>query len=473
MFSKSKLTTLAAAIICGGIFAGCSQEQETEAPKTGTASVTIEVDRSFTIDSTTVSVKFIPSENTASFRYAIGLTSDFESFRDGTMSTSESVTGNEPLEKTFEGLEPISMYSVYAVATDENGNEGSIATCKIVTDNNDFSVQNSFLLSRSAAFYIRASSDYSSVNYYLGQDGDLDAFLAGTVESTTLKNFDEMTINYFDLEPDTDYTFFAQIIDRFGITAKVVEYPVHTPAEGECPAVEFSYENDIYTGTYTLKPVSGTSRIAAIINTLGTFDNLIYNTQNWKGDIMNMIDTWKDIEAGQVFQSEGSASLEIEFTTPTLVCGTEIELYALLYDESGNPYGISRFTCSTPLADPNAPEATATVTVRDITTSGATYDYTMGEGTLACMYETVDADWLDNNMESDSYYEFYLHDYLFAQGFYFHYNDGTESGANWSYTETTGQPGHRYYAVACPMNANGPTTGWGDMAIVEYWTLSE
>lgn len=468
MFSKSKLTTLAAAIICGGIFAGCSQEEEVS-PAIGSATVTIEVDRSFSVDSTTATVKFIPSENATGFRYAIGLTSDFESFRDRTMNTSESVTGNEPLEKTFEGLEPISMYSVYAVATDGNGNEGSIATCKIVTDDNDFSVQSSFLLPRSAAFSIQVSPDYSSVNYYLGQDGDLDAFLAGTVELSTLSNFDMQTVNYFDLEPETDYVFYAQIFDRFGISAKIIETAFSTPAESECPSAEFSYENDIYTGTYSLTPKNGASRVAAIINTEGTFDNIINNAQNWKGDIMTMIDTWKDIEAGQVYQSNGTETLDIDFTTPTLTCGNKLELFVLIYDENGQPYGVERFRCATPEYDEDLPAATATVNVKDITANGATYEYTMPENTLACMYDTVDADWFDQLKETDEYNEFYLHNYLFTQGYYFHYNDGTESGAEWTFTETAGQPGHRYYAVACPMNANGPL-GWGDLVMVEFTT---
>ena len=54
----------------------------------------------------------------------------------------------------------------------------------------------------------------------------------------------------------------------------------------------------------------------------------------------------------------------------------------------------------------------------------------------------------------------------------FHYNDGTESGMNWTFAETIGQPGTRYYAAACPMNANG-IDGWGETVLVEYTTLAE
>lgn len=472
MFTKS-LTSFAAAalMLCSGILTSCTQEETL--PETGTATVTIEVDRNFSVDSTSATVRFIPSENATGFRYAIGLTSDFESFRDGTMSTSVYVEGNQPLETTFDGLDPISMYSVYAVATDENDVEGSIASTKIVTDKNDFSIETYFLLSRSASFSVEISSDYSSVNYYFGQNDDIDAFLAGTLEDIkSVKDFDRMVLNYFDLEPDTDYTFFAQIIDRFGISAKVVEIPVHTPALGECPYVDFTYENDIYTGTYTLTPGEGSAHLAAIINTKGTLDNIINNTQNWKGDVMSMIHQWKDIEAGQVYQNTGTDALDIPYTTPTLNCSTGIEIYVLIYDDNGDPYGVEKFSCTTPEYDENAPEATATITVRDITTVGATYDYVQGEQNLACMYDTIDADWLDELMGTDEYTEFYLHDLLFSQGYYFHYNDGTAAGTSWSFTETAGQPGHRYYAAACPMNGNGPQ-GWGELVLVEFWTLEE
>ena len=202
MLSKSRLITLlsAAAIICSGI-SGCNQQDA--APETiGTATVSISIDRNFSVDSTSATVRFTPSDNATGFRYAIGTVSDLESFRDGTLGTSVYVEGNGSVEQTFTDLDPISMYSVYAVAIDENGLEGSISSSKIITDDNDFSVSSSFLLSRSAAFRINVSSNYSSVNYYLGQDGDLDAFLSGDVEASSLSNFEEMTVNYFDLEPD-------------------------------------------------------------------------------------------------------------------------------------------------------------------------------------------------------------------------------------------------------------------------------
>lgn len=467
---------MAAVLLSGGILAGCDKAGNEVLPETGSATMVIEVDRNFSIDSTSVSVRFVPSENAAGYRYAIGTAEDFEAFRDGTMDVpagySGEVEGNEPSEVLFEGLDPISLYSVYAVATDENGLEGRIASTKIVTDKNDFNVENSFLLSRSATFQIEVSSDYSSVVYYFGQDGDIDSFLAGELETKQLSDFDRKTLNYFDLEPDTDYVFFAKVIDRFGITAKVINYPVHTPALGDCPNVSLEYENDVYAGTYTLKQGEGSSRISAIMSTQGAYDGIIENTLNWKGDIAGMIDSWSGVGLGQTYDSNGTEDLVIEYLTPTLTCDNPLEIYVLIYDGEGAPCGVERFRFSTPALDENAPAPTATVSVRDITSTGATYDYTMPEDTFACMYDTVDADWFDELKESDEYTEYYLHELLFSQGKYFHYNDGTASGMSWSFTETTGQANYRYYAAACPMNCNG-VSGWGDLVIVEYRTSAE
>lgn len=476
MNNKSRLIMMAAAFLFGGIISGCDKTEQ-EVPETGAATVRIEIDRSFAVDSTSVSVSFIPSENATGFRYAIGLSEDFQSFVDGTLSVSSDysgqVMGNEPVDVTFEGLDPVSLYSVFAVAIDENGIEGSVASTKIVTDANDFLVENSFLLSRAATFQIEISSDYASVVYYFGQDGDLDAFLSGQLETGSVSEVSHMTLNYFDLVPDSDYVFFAQVIDRFGITAKVFDIPVHTPAVGDCPNVTLEYENDIYNGYYVLSQSSGCARIAAIINTEGSYDGIISNTLNWSGDVAAMIDSWSGVEGAQVFQSEGSEDLTVYFQTPSLICSNPLEMFVLLYGEDGEPCGVDRFRFSTPAEDPDAPEAVASVTVRDITSSGATYEYTMPEDTFACMYDTVDADWFDELRESEEYTEYYLHDLLFSQGYYYHYNDGTPSGMSWTFTETAGQPDYRYYAVACPMNCNGPASGWGDLVMVEYRTLSE
>lgn len=479
IFSRLRQAAITAMVLlCAGIIFGCSQkEQETVTPSEdiSTASVEIEIKATFSTDSMSASstVRFTPSKDASGFRYAIGSSSDFDSFRDGSLSTIVKMEGNTPVEHTFEDLDPDTIYSLYAVAVNESGQEGSVSVAKIVTGGNEFSVSNTFLLSRSASFKLKATADFSSVNYCLGQDDDFDAFLSGELETANAGTFEEITVNYFDLEPDTDYTFFVQFVDRRGATAKIVKYPVHTPALDECPRVEFTYENDVYTGNYTLSPVNGCGQTAAVISLQGMFDELINNTQHWKGDIVSMIEAWKGVDAWEeyhVYQSVGTKELVIPFTTPTLSCGTAIEIYALVYDADGNALGVERFQCTTPQFDENAPKAEASVTVNDITSSGATYTYSVSDNTLACMYDTVDADWFDELKASDEYYEFYLHDLLFSQGYYFHYNDGTAQGSDWSFTETAGQPGHRYYAVACPMNSNGPS-GWGDMVMVEFTTL--
>ena len=84
---------MAAVLLSGGILAGCDKAGNEVLPETGSATMVIEVDRNFSIDSTSVSVRFVPSENAAGYRYAIGTAEDFEAFRDGTMDVPAGYSG--------------------------------------------------------------------------------------------------------------------------------------------------------------------------------------------------------------------------------------------------------------------------------------------------------------------------------------------------------------------------------------------
>lgn len=450
--------------------AGCNKSEYAD-PIQGTATVAIDVDRNFAIDSSSVTVTFTPSENSTGLRYAIGLAEDIAGFKDGSLN-STTVEGNQQQTITFTDLQPISLYTVYAVATDQFGKEGEIASAKIVTDDSGILIENSFLLPTSAIFNIQLSSNYPRAYYYFGQDGDFDAFLSGELLADSVE-YSGKGLYWLNLEPETDYKFFAKVIDRKGNTAKLVNMPIHTPAVSECPDMDLEFANNVYTGTYTFTPSNGCGRFSVLLDQKGTMDAMINNSSNWNGHIVEMIQTWEyeDEMITNVFESEGEV-LDVVRTTPSLTCETYLEAYVLMYDESGEPVGIKYFTFNTPEFDENAPEAKAAIKVENISTAGAIYYYSVDENTLGCMYDTVDANWYDEQAASGDFTEDFLGNTLFSQGYYFHYNDGTESGMNWTFAETIGQPGTRYYAAACPMNANG-IDGWGETVLVEYTTLAE
>lgn len=248
-------------------------------------------------DSTSVTVTFIPSENAVSFRYAIGTEEDFEKFRNGTLSSTVS-EGNGSVEETFDELEPLSTYTVFATATDERGLEGEIAVAKLSTEDPEIIFTEQYLLKNSAAFTVRFSSNYRGVTYYLGKEGEREAFLAGETENSTVNDVDEYTVNYFTLDPETDYVFYAKITDRGGNTAKVIEHPFRTNADA--PDAIFEYENDFYRGEYTLTPVQGCSKIAAIVTLKGENDDIIYGATTGKGIC------WRCCSHGRTWKASGS-----------------------------------------------------------------------------------------------------------------------------------------------------------------------
>lgn len=460
---KKSLSYLALCIVAASA-AGCQTEDAD--PFGGTASVRIE--KTGQEGPTGFEVRFTPSDNTASFRYAIGTESDFEAFRTGMFPKDETVAGSEPKTVLFEDVDANATYTLFAVAKDAYGREGSIASTK-VRPVDDVSVTQNYLLDCSVAFKVRMSSDYRGFRYYLGDASDREAFIDGLDDGQVNDLLEEYTVNYFELVPATDYVFYTEVIDRTGKSAAVFEKPFRTLATDEAPGAELTVENDIYKGTYTLAPNCRCGKISALVQLVPIQNDVFYHRMHWKGDLMTMLRRWEDLPSMGMTVAEAGLPAEMELTTPTLTTGNEIEVYALIYDEEGVPAGVRRYLTSTPEYDPEAPEATVSVKVSDITAKGATYTYTAGSGTFAFMYDTVDADWYDQIRQTPEFTPTYLHDLFYT------------TGGKWAYrqpeavfTETAGKPGKRYYAVGCPMNCNGPLAeGWGEMAIVEYTTLAE
>ncbi len=445
--------------------AGCQTEDAD--PFGGTASVRIE--KTGHEGPSEFEVCFTPSDNSASLRYAVGNESDFEAFRVGTLPASVTVAGNEARTVLFTGINSTTTYTVFAVSADAFGREGSIASLKVRLADNVTLTQD-YLLDCSTGFKVSISSDYRGFRYYLGKAGDRDKFLEGQLEDGLINDLlGDYTVNYFELAPSEDYVFYTEMIDRKGGSAAVLEQAFRTLATEEAPGAELTYENDIYKGTYTLSPNRHCGKIASLVQLKSIQDEIFFHRMHWKGDLMTMLERWESLPSMGMTVAEEGLPTQMEFVTPTLMPANEIEVYALIYDAEGTPAGVRRYAATTPAADPRAPEATVSVTVSNITASGATYTYNAGEGTFAFMYDTVDADWYDQIMETPEFTPTYLHNLFYTTGGKWAYNQQKAT-----FTETAGKPGKRYYAVGCPMNCNGPLAdGWGEMAIVEYTTLTE
>lgn len=415
-----------------------------------------------------ITVRIVPSEDVKEFRFAIGNNNDYTSFVSDNMDNMQYREGSTPVEYTFDGLIPDSTYTVFAVASDENGLEGEIASIKVSTYPDDISISMQYVLDRSAGFTINMPSDYYRCRYYIGKASDREDFINGTIAGESNEDFIKYTVNCFGLEPSTDYVFYLEPFFRSGVKGNLIETKIKTVDDGSCPSANLEFVNDIYQGEYNLFPNDKCSKITSFICAKGEKDEVINSRAHWKGDLLSMMTSWEELaDFGYVTIATDGDPVILNMVTPDLLCGYNIEIYAMLYGMDGNIVGIQHFDVSTPKFDDDAPEATVSISITDITEKGATYSYKKGKGTFALFYDTIDADWFDDFKENDpSYHSYYIHELMLSEA------------KNWSYgsedvifTENKGVSSHRYYAAGCPMNHNGPQGGWGELVLKEYVTL--
>lgn len=448
---------------------GCDKIEETDIPVSAT--VTIEKTGSDSVDG--FNVRFTPSEDAASYDYAITETATIEDFVAGNVPETVHVTGNELSDVVFSDLNTNTIYTLYARAYDENGEAGGVAQYRVMTGDGLYKVELQYLTDMAVGINIYFTNDYYDSEYYLGTPDDREAFLSGNVEVSNVGESptDKVTVNYLDLKPSTEYVMYVNGYDRSG-TKVFRELPFSTKAEGDCPKVELeTISTNVYKSSYCLKANANTGKIIAAIGSLGDFDSNISITNF--GDVLGMFTGWAETGWNNTLYSV-TGELRLDMTTPELALDNELEIYAISCDKDMNPAGVQRFVVKTPSFNPEAKGGSVSIAISDINEKGATYTYSPDEDCFAFMYDTIDADWYDDLKENSSeWYEFYLSDLLFKQKFYFAYAPELING-KCIFTEKTGQEGVRYYAAACPMNENGPVEGgWLPVVLEEYTTTSK
>lgn len=463
---KTNLFIITAAVIIPAsiICASCSKS---DIALGGTASISMETTGNPSDNS--VEILLMPSDNTASYRYAIGSDNDTSEFRTGAMPDIVTVDGNEWKTVTFTGLEQGRTYTVFAAATDNSGKEGAIASIKASTSGSGMPVSTQYLLDRSAGFILETTSDYWQIRYYLGKEEDRQGFEEGSIEGTVLKEITSYAINCFGLEPETAYVLYVELTDRTGYTGDIYSIPFTTLSESSSPGAALTYTNDFYMGSYTATPDAECGKLTVLACEKGTYDEMISSPMHWKGNILEMLKSWESIP-GTVSTASGGKPATMEATTPSYALEAAVDIYVLLYDKDKKVAGVAYYQATTPSYDPNASPAEMQIRVSNPGPYGADYTFTNTRNTIGFLYETLDADWFDDFRANDpSYHEYYIHEYLLNNYGYFGYfrNDN-----NITYTEMSGYPGSRYYACACPMNVNG-TQGWGEIVLEEYTTTAE
>ena len=157
-----------------------------------------------------VTVKFVPTEETAKFNYAIGSEQDRENFENGDIVGMQTETSNQEITHTWKDLEAGEYYVVYAMAYDEDGAAGPVSAHGFKTASSDFVVETYYIGDNSAAFRITNTNDYYTYKYALGTAADKEAFLNDELASIkTQSEVFDWAENYFDLEPATEYVFYC------------------------------------------------------------------------------------------------------------------------------------------------------------------------------------------------------------------------------------------------------------------------
>lgn len=462
-------------IVFGSVLTGCDDEE-----KEALVAPSIVIDRIVTTNSTELKIIFTPSGSTSNFKYAIGNETDRQAFINGSLSTTQSQDGNEKQTITFSNLNEKEVYTIFATAYGVDGTQGPIASIKAETRKKveNFEVIRKYVTSSSAGFCFNATSDYYKFEYALGRPGDKEIFEKGVIDGfSTKEDISAYTANYFDLHPNTDYVFFVRGYDRSsGLESDTQEMPFTTAASGAGPEVKLRTDYmDIYAGDYTFIPNEHCSKIVSFLSIKDEYADVINNEMNWRGDLITMMETWNKLNAGLTYSATGSP-LEVTYTTSKMLTpevtnpyNYPLEAYSLLYDADGEVYGIQRFSFSTPAYQDGMGEAKVDFKISNINDCGAFYEFTPNKYTMGVLFETFDAEWYEKLLQSDAYYDNYIRDYLYLNG-YWNY---CHKVSTLSMPERSAEPGKKYYVFYLPMNYNGPGDGWGKVKYEVYTTLEK
>lgn len=469
---KKKLFLIGMALVA---LAGCSRTPEVE------PEVVVEVENSPGLLLTKVGstlknrfeVKITPNSTTAMYEYALCLFEDrqaLESFEKGTLEKTVRVNNGDEAQIAFEGLVPETNYTVYARGYDAEGNNSAVAMLSARTNSEDnFITGVQYVTNTSAGFTVITSPDCYKFDYALGKAGDRAKFENGSLDGLQTKEESfEYTFNYFDLEPDTEYLFFTRGYDRAGNSYDIYETEIRTYADGASPDIVFTKETDAFWGEYVFTPNKMCGKIIAFVSPAGKYEEAIYSDLMRRGDIVGTLEDWSQLENPMALSATDSP-LGLFYQTPGLLTDVELESYVLIYGNDRKPFGVKKFSFKNCEYDSDLPQPEVSVAIKDITTVGATYEFTIDENTLGFLFDTIDADWYDEFKTTAEFYPEYLRELFIGRGYYWRYKTDLRP-----FMETAGAKGKRYYVAVCPMNGNGISdSAWGELYLKEFTTATE
>lgn len=438
-----------------------------------------------------VTVKFIPTEKAAKYNFAIGTDQDRENFENGDIVGMQSEDSNQEVTYSWSDLEAGEYYVVYAMAYDAEGAAGPVSAHGFKTASSDFLVEAYYVGDNSAAFRITNTNDYYTYKFALGTADDKEAFMNDELEAITTKSevFD-WAENYFDLIPDTEYVFYCQGQDRSGRSTQLFEIPITTYSEGSDEIPNFVFEEgpkDFYMQEYTVTPNALCKQLVLYQQPEGASDGTMFGVNNWKGLLLDMFDSWKDIENigsvayGACITTAVNEELKAQMTTVDLELENPLDVYVTAYDEMYNPYLVKKFKNTTPAFNSSAalPDASDfTITTSNVTAEGldVSISYT-SDNTRAFFYDLVSGNYWENEIKGDmeALKNKMITDYLNLAWCYNPAGKAIENNYVFSEDEqkTDAVPGATLYVGVLAMNENGPIEGgWADaVALSEPFTI--
>lgn len=427
---------------------------------------------------TEVTVKVVPEKGTVKYRFALGAAEDEATFLANAMAGTEEVVGDVEKTKTFDELIPSTKYFLYAIGENAAGEQGPLTARLVKTYTDDFLVELYYVSDNSAGFSIVNTNDYYQYSYALGSPADKQKFEDNELDGTVTKpELFDWCANYFDLTPETEYVFYVRGYDRAGGMTKTFEIPITTYAVGSDKIPNFTFENgetNCLVQNYILTPNDKCGQIVLHQQLKGAQDAIFFGENNWKGKLLEMFDTWKDMSGANstmCYTATGEVLKAMPYTME-MEFNQELDVYVVAYDAALKPFFVKKFKNTTPGLDATAGTSVAgdfTITVTDAMAGSVTTQIThTSDNVMAYYYDIVDAAYYDSEVAGNSD-PYFMHNKLVGGPVVYNTRDYTDT-----YTGDDVKANTRYYLVVCPFNVNGPRTdGWGELAKVEFTTAAE
>lgn len=490
------------AVVALGALATSCKPAETVEQQRPTVSISLDE-----VSTASIKATFTPSEGASKFAYALGLASDEASFLAGedteTMFIQEVLnTESDFSAKTVSwnsDITPNTYYVLYARAFDSKGNAGPLSARGFNTASDDFKVEIQYVSDVSAAFHVTCTNDYYSYVYAFGlaanKEQDILDFEENLMEGMiTVSNVYDNYINNFrlgddetsyTLEPETDYVFYCQGLDRANGKTDVIAIDFTTAAEDAVPNYTLEPgEMDFYMQHYTVTPNDKALRVALWQNSFGSdYEDVMFGPYNYMGNLLAMLSNWADNYTPETAAAAGATDfmtfsaieepLEATPVTTDFELEQKVDVYVLCYDDSFAPANVRKQTFTTPALNPELPTPVAsdfTVTMSKVTAGDIAFTiaYT-GEATRAYYYELYDGATYDADKEANGEESAKLNvraKILEAQAPFIY---GAPDSGTITYTGEDVIAGKKYYVAIAPMNGNGPRDGgWGEVVMYPF-----